>query len=264
MKLNQIQYRKKSAFYGQKGMSWHGSVVHFRWKRTDAKIPRIERKRNVRTELDGLFIHHLVSNDTIEDTTYVLNIVEAVFIRVSEILQSMRELYLLKYNATCYTNNFINAIISFIAERFETRVIGFAHSKAQLLEGPADANFAIALIYLHHYVITTKNNVLISSYVFVALWSHFRLLTPLPNWLMIFTKKTVRSGFQRQKRTELAHLGPITDLRYGEKSPQGVSPMEWYVNASGAQIPWCEANCIRSLSTRLWQCFRDWRDKHWQ
>lgn len=102
MKFKPISLREKTAeFYGENGLSWHGSAVQYKKRRTSIELEQ-ERKRNERLilnehaadvkqtsysdlsgQMDAYFMDHIAENEKTQDGIAVVSIFEAVFGKIS-------------------------------------------------------------------------------------------------------------------------------------------------------------------------------------
>jgi len=146
MKLEPLYFREKTVdHYGKRGISWHGSLVHyFAYDDRDTSSP---------TAVDTkLYYDHFSKSDTKQDREAVISVLEAVLMRLRKDVPTIKYITLLSDNATCYQNWFLPLIAPYLSVVHGITIKRIIHTDTQDGKSVLDAHFARAMQHIIQWV----------------------------------------------------------------------------------------------------------------
>lgn len=131
MKFEPVYFREKTVdHYGKRQRSWHGAMITFY---TDG----------VRTTLQNMYyMDHVVKNESKQDITSVISILEAVIIGLKKLFPRLTTIYLQSDNASCYQNTMLFVLIPYLAFTYSLCIRRYIHTETQDGKSVLDAHFA--------------------------------------------------------------------------------------------------------------------------
>jgi hypothetical protein len=106
----------------------------------------------VATELPLLFYDQIVSNDAKQDMWSVASLIEAIMMRIRRDLSHVKEIVVISDNASCYQNQVLPSLLSFLAATVGLQIISLLHSEVQDGKSIVDAHFALAKLSVNRFV----------------------------------------------------------------------------------------------------------------
>jgi hypothetical protein len=120
MKFEPVYFREKTVdHYGKRQRSWHGAMITFY---TDG----------VRTTLQNMYyMDHVVKNESKQDITSVISILEAVIIGLQIIFSHLTMMHPQSDNASCYQNITLLLLIPYLAFNYSLCIRLYIHTETQ-------------------------------------------------------------------------------------------------------------------------------------
>jgi hypothetical protein len=126
-------------------MLWHRAAIYH--------LPQLYASSStVPTELSLLFYDHTVSNDTKQDMWSVASLIEAIMMRIRRDLSHVKEIVLASDNATCYQNQVLPSLLSFLAATVGLHIFSLLPREVQDGKSIVDAHFALAMLHVNRFV----------------------------------------------------------------------------------------------------------------
>lgn len=108
MKFEPVYFREKTVdHYGKKGISWHGAMITFYTVVAVDGVRTAVQNRN--------YMDRVVENESKQDITSVISILEAVIIGLKKLFPRLTTIYLQSDNASCYQNTMLLLLIPYLA-----------------------------------------------------------------------------------------------------------------------------------------------------
>lgn len=139
MKFEPLWYRETmQAWFGKKGLSWHGAAVYYIYPDTDPA--------NISAgDFSMLYLDQILENETCQDWCSVAAVTEAMLARVKKALPRVKEVILHSDNAGCYQNHLLPVLLPFLCKANGFRLHSYMHGETCDGKGPCDAHFSIGM-----------------------------------------------------------------------------------------------------------------------
>lgn len=214
MKLEPVRWRGSMAtFFGQRGMSWHGSVLFYRTgEEEQTKDPRTgELKENV----SAMYMDHVCSNGRTQDRLAICSILEAVVFRALKEIPELKYVHLITDNANCYQNDLLVVVAPFITKAYGLELLGILHPASQCGKSHADAHFAIAMRHIYKYVEEEKTDVYCPSHVVTALSYRGGIANSVAELYSINRSSDgIRAMLDALKEKRICRMGRLSEVSY--------------------------------------------------
>jgi hypothetical protein len=126
-------------------MLWHGAAIYH--------LPQqYASSSTVPTELSLLFYDHIVSNDITQGMWSVALLIEAIMMRIRRDLSHVKEIVLVSDNASCYQNQVLPSLLSFVAATVGIQIISLLPSEVQDGKSIVDAHFPLSMLHVNRFV----------------------------------------------------------------------------------------------------------------
>ena len=144
MKFEPVYFREKTVdHYGKRGISWHGAMITF------YTVVAVD---GVRTAVQNrYYMDHVVENESKQDITSVISILEAVIIGLKKMFPRLTTIYLQSDNASCYQNTMLLLLIPYLAFTYSLCIRRYIHTETQDGKSVLDAHFARCTQKVYEY-----------------------------------------------------------------------------------------------------------------
>ncbi|EFX81178.1 hypothetical protein DAPPUDRAFT_102749 [Daphnia pulex] len=144
MKFEPVYFREKTVdHYGKRGISWHGAMITFY---TVVAVDGVHTAVQNRYYMD-----HVVENESKQDITSVISILEAVIIGLKKLFPRLTTIYLQSDNASCYQNTMLLVLIPYLAFTYSLCIRRCIHTETQDGKSVLDAHFARCTQKVYEY-----------------------------------------------------------------------------------------------------------------
>lgn len=124
MKFEPVYFREKTVdHYGKKGISWHGAMITFYTVVAVDGVRTAVQNRN--------YMDRVVENESKQDITSVISILEAVIIGLKKLFPRLTTIYLQSDNASCYQNTMLLLLIPYLAFTYSLCIRQYIHTKTK-------------------------------------------------------------------------------------------------------------------------------------
>ncbi|KAI9560512.1 hypothetical protein GHT06_011445 [Daphnia sinensis] len=144
MKFEPVYFREKTVdHYGKRGISWHGSMITFY---TCVCVDGVQT-----TVPNKFYMDHVVENESKQDVTSVISILEAMIIAIKKLFPHITTIFLQSDNASCYQNTVLLMLIPYLGCAHSLYIRRFIHTETQDGKSVLDAHFARStqVVYEH-------------------------------------------------------------------------------------------------------------------
>ncbi len=144
MKFEPVYFREKTVdHYGKRGISWHGAMITFY---TAVSVD------GVRTAVPNrYYMDHIVENESKQDITSVISILEAAIIGLQKIFPHLTTIYLLSDNMSCYQNTTFLVLIPYLAFYYSICIRRYIHTETEDGKSVLDAYYARCTQKVYEY-----------------------------------------------------------------------------------------------------------------
>lgn len=138
MNYEPMYFREKTLeHYGEKGVSWHGSMIY---------APQSS------GEMGICYYNHISSGDSKQDWMSTLSIFEGILIQLQKDFPSRTKLYVQYDNAKCYQNGRLLMGILLVCKKCNITLKTFVHTETQYGKGSIDGHFEVGMRLVNLYV----------------------------------------------------------------------------------------------------------------
>jgi hypothetical protein len=150
MKFEPVYFREKTVdHYGKRGISWHGSMITFY---SSVCVD------GVQTAVPNKFyMDHVVENESKQDVTSVISILEAVVIAIKKLFPHITTVFLQSDNASCYQNTVLLMLIPYLGFAHSLCIRRYIHTETQDGKSVLDAHFARSTQVVYEHCKAGKN-----------------------------------------------------------------------------------------------------------